>query len=296
MQNQPLVSVLMTAYNREKYIEESIESVIASTYQNWKLIIVDDCSTDKTFEIAKTYETKDNRIKVYQNDKNLGDYPNRKKAASYAKGKYIKYLDSDDIIYPHGLEVMVDSMEKFPEAGIGMTFNNYENEFAFPQLFSSQKVFEYHFFNRGLLYIGPSGCIYNKEYFLNIGGFGNYGVASDYEFNLRATMTKPIVLFQRDLIWWRQHNDQEINKYENQYFEQNYNIHKNILNHSNCPLSTKQKKEAIQNLNINYARKVIKNTFKLKFKQAIGILKTTKLPVNSFVYCVFPSKMRNKLK
>ena len=88
---QALVSVLMTSFNRDKYIAEAIDSVLASTYQNWELIIVDDCSKDKTVEIAKSYEAKDNRIKVYVNKKNLGDYPNRNKAASYAKGKYIKY-------------------------------------------------------------------------------------------------------------------------------------------------------------------------------------------------------------
>ncbi|MBN2662839.1 MAG: glycosyltransferase family 2 protein, partial [Bacteroidales bacterium] len=100
MQNNPFVSVLMTAYNREKYIAEAIESVIASTYQNWELIIVDDGSKDKTVEIAKQYEAKDPRIKVYINEKNLGDYPNRNKAASYAKGKYLKFVDADDLIYP----------------------------------------------------------------------------------------------------------------------------------------------------------------------------------------------------
>ena len=68
VEDSPLVSVLMTAYNREKYIAEAIESVLASTYTNFELIIVDDCSTDKTVEIAKSYEVKDNRIKVYIND------------------------------------------------------------------------------------------------------------------------------------------------------------------------------------------------------------------------------------
>ena len=59
----PLVSVLMTAYNREKYIAEAIESVLASTYKNFELIIVDDCSKDKTVEIARRYAKKDQRIK-----------------------------------------------------------------------------------------------------------------------------------------------------------------------------------------------------------------------------------------
>jgi len=112
MENNPLVSVLMTAYNREQFIAEAIESVLASTFTNFELIIVDDCSTDKTIEIAKKFEMIDSRVKVYKNDNNLGDYLNRNMSASFAKGKYLKYLDADDLIYPHGLEVMVAAMEK----------------------------------------------------------------------------------------------------------------------------------------------------------------------------------------
>src|SRR5258708_31839495 len=114
--NAPLVSVLMTAYNREKYIAEAIESVRNSTYANWELIIVDDLSKDNTVAIAKQYEAKDSRIKVYVNEQNLGDYPNRNQAATYARGKYLKYVDADDQLYPHGLQVVVSYMERFPEA------------------------------------------------------------------------------------------------------------------------------------------------------------------------------------
>src|SRR5690606_39934476 len=114
MESNPLISVLMTTYNREEYVAEAIESVLASSYANFELIIVDDCSKDKTVEIAKGYAANDNRIKVYVNEKNLGDYPNRYKAASLTNGKYIKYVDSDDYIYPTGLEIMVNTMEQFP--------------------------------------------------------------------------------------------------------------------------------------------------------------------------------------
>src|SRR3954447_2239406 len=104
----PLVSILMTAFNREKYIGEAIQSVLDSSYTNLELIIVDDNSTDRTVEIARSYQKKDVRIKVFINERQLGDYPNRNKAASYATGKYIKYVDSDDYIYPRGLEMMVE--------------------------------------------------------------------------------------------------------------------------------------------------------------------------------------------
>ncbi|HEY4875342.1 MAG TPA: glycosyltransferase family 2 protein, partial [Puia sp.] len=117
MAELPLVSVLMTAYNREKYIAQAIESVLASSYKNFELIIVDDCSSDNTIEIAKKYQQQDSRIKVHVNEKNLGDYPNRNKAASYAKGKYLKYVDADDYIYPAGLELLIQMMAKFQNAG-----------------------------------------------------------------------------------------------------------------------------------------------------------------------------------
>jgi glycosyltransferase involved in cell wall biosynthesis len=109
----PLVSVLMTAYNREKYIDEAIESVLASSYRNLELIVVDDCSKDRSVEIARTYAAKDDRVKVYVNETNLGDYPNRNRAASLARGEYIKYADSDDIMFPSCLKKMVTPMIQF---------------------------------------------------------------------------------------------------------------------------------------------------------------------------------------
>lgn len=116
---KPLVSILTTCYNREKYLAECIESVTNSTFQDWEMIIVDDQSQDKSVRIAKTYASKDKRISVYVNDKNVGDYPNRNRAASYAKGKYLKYLDADDMLYKNTLEIMVENMEQFSEAALG---------------------------------------------------------------------------------------------------------------------------------------------------------------------------------
>ena len=144
---QPLVSVLMTAYNREQYIGEAIQSVLDSTYTNFELIIVDDCSNDATVSIAKGYESKDKRIKVYVNEKNLGQFPNRNCAASYARGKYLKYLDSDDTIMNFGLGYCVEQMEKFPEAGMGMYFNcEFENIES--QCWQSEKIIRKHFFEK----------------------------------------------------------------------------------------------------------------------------------------------------
>ena len=146
MENKPLVSVLMTVYNREKYIRDAIESVLASTYTNLELIIVDDRAKDKSVEIAKSYEKQDERVHVYINEKNLGDYPNRNKAASYAKGKYLKYVDADDMIYPYGLEQLVYYMEQFPEAAYGMCTYPQDKERIYPFTLDCYEAYKTHYF------------------------------------------------------------------------------------------------------------------------------------------------------
>ena len=105
-----LVSVVMPSYNCEKFIAESIESVQAQTYTNWELLIVDDCSTDKSMKIAQEYASKDERIKVFQNPKNSGAAISRNYALREAKGKWIAFLDSDDLWLPLKLEKQIKFM------------------------------------------------------------------------------------------------------------------------------------------------------------------------------------------
>lgn len=106
-----LVSIIMPSYNTAKYIGESIDSVINQTHTNWELIIVDDCSTDNTDEIVKPY-LDDSRIKYLKNNKNSGAAVSRNYALREAKGKWIAFLDSDDIWYPEKLEKQIDFMMK----------------------------------------------------------------------------------------------------------------------------------------------------------------------------------------
>lgn len=217
----PLISVLMTAYNREKFIAEAIESVLSSTYTNFELIIVDDCSNDKTVEIAKRYAAEDARISVFVNEKNLDQFPNRNKAATYAKGKYIKYLDSDDKIYKWGLEYCVEMMEKYPDAGMGLlkVKEEVKEEYLTPK-----DAIHTNYFFQPILNIGPSGTILRRKAFEDIGYYkGDYGVPSDMYFNLKMASSFPIVLMERDFFYYRVHDGQELqNKYSYVCFNYKY--------------------------------------------------------------------------
>lgn len=115
-----LVSVVMPSYNTAKYISDSIDSVIAQTYPNWELIIVDDCSTDDSMAVISSYN--DPRIRVLQNVKNSGAALSRNFALREAKGEWIAFLDSDDIWAPEKLEKQIAFMKT---NGYAFTFTDY---------------------------------------------------------------------------------------------------------------------------------------------------------------------------
>lgn len=108
----PAVSVIMPAYNSEKYISAAINSVLGQSFANWELIIADDCSSDRTVEIVNGYIRKDKRIKCLLSDKNTGASHRRNLALSECKGKYVAFLDSDDVWHYDKLEKQVALAEE----------------------------------------------------------------------------------------------------------------------------------------------------------------------------------------
>ncbi len=104
------VSIIMPNYNCEKFIEETLNSVLAQTYRNWEILIVDDCSTDNSVSIIKSYCDKDERIRLFVNDTNSGAAASRNRALREASGKWIAFLDSDDLWLPEKLEKQLTFM------------------------------------------------------------------------------------------------------------------------------------------------------------------------------------------
>ena len=122
----PRLSILIPVYNAERYIAKTIESVLAQTYTDWELIIVEDKSSDKSFQIAKQYEALyPEKIKVYQNDSNLGMLQNWNKGIDLCKNELFVKLDADDIWLPSFLEKSVQIIDKYPE--VGLVFTKYVN-------------------------------------------------------------------------------------------------------------------------------------------------------------------------
>lgn len=118
----PLISVITPAYNAERFIDETIESVLQQTYPHWEMVIVDDCSTDKTVDIVENYVKQDQRIKLITLDTNSGSAVARNTAMDHAQGDYIAFLDSDDVWFPEKLTKQLAFMQ---EKNIAFSFTKY---------------------------------------------------------------------------------------------------------------------------------------------------------------------------
>ena len=246
---------------------------------------MDDGSIDNTVAIAKDFESFDSRITVYKNEKNLGDYPNRNKAASYAKGKYVKYLDSDDIIYPWGLEAMVYCMEKFPSAAFGLVSKNLNIKSYLPLQLSGEEAYKVYFFQCALFTIGPSGSIINREAFEKAGRFSGLPYIGDTELWLKLAKTNTVVCMPLNLFWWREHPQQQVHEgMNNSYYEkQTLKMHRDFLLADDCPLDKKEAAIALRNqLNI-LTRKSVRSFLKGKFLNGVAIIKNNQLKFKDFI-------------
>ena len=228
----------MTAYNRQKHIGAAIESVLSSTYRNFELIIVDDRSTDNTVAIAREYADKDSRIKLYINEKNLGDYPNRNKAASYASGEYLKYLDSDDYIYPWGLQMLVTLMEQFPESEWGLCSLLQDVKKPFPIELTPREAYEYHYMGPGLFHKAPLSSIIRKKIFDEAGGFAPGRMVGDSEMWHKLALKYKVLLMPDGIVWYREHETQEV-KSQLQYLAEYDHVMVRYLKDPECPLDQK---------------------------------------------------------
>ena len=116
----PQVSVVMPVYNREKYVADAVNSILKQCYTNFEFIIIDDGSTDSTFDILKSFG--DKRIKLIRKNKNRGNYSARNEGMELATGKYICVMDSDDIALPNRINRQFEFMEQHKQFGICGSF------------------------------------------------------------------------------------------------------------------------------------------------------------------------------
>lgn len=159
-----LVSIIMPSWNTGKFIAESIQCVLAQSYQNWELLIVDDCSTDNTDDIVRPF-LEDKRVKYFKNEKNSGAALTRNRAMREAQGEWVAFLDSDDLWTPDKLEKQISFMVKHSYV---LSYTEYEKideedkplniYVTGPDVVNKRKMYNYD-------YIGQLTMMYSAKHF-----------------------------------------------------------------------------------------------------------------------------------
>ena len=176
---------------------------------------------------------------LHINPTNLGDYPNRNQAASHATGKYLKYVDADDLIYPWGLQILWDCMEQFPEARWGLCSLAQDRERPFPFQLNPAEAYRYHYLGPGLFNKAPLSSIIRRDLFEEVGGFRPFSHAGDFEMWNRLAMKMPVVLMAHGVVWYREHDDQSSNT-QHLHVAQYDSIRTKYLDHPDCPLNAEE--------------------------------------------------------
>lgn len=169
--HEPLVSVVTPVYNGEKYLRECIESVLAQTYTNWEYIIVNNCSTDRTLEVAQEYAAADSRIRVHNNEQFVRMEANHNIAFRQISpaSKYCKVVHADDWIFPECLEKMVGLAEEYPSVAIVQAYRLQGNIVAgdgvpYPSTFvRGRDACRLWLMRRPSIFGAPSGLLYRAD-------------------------------------------------------------------------------------------------------------------------------------
>ena len=222
LRDQPLCTIAIPVYNREELVRGAIESALAHPQQNIEILVIDNCSTDNTYEVAKSYD--DPRLSVYRNDRNLGLFGNFNRCLDLATGKYVCILCSDDRHMPGFLEAGVPIMEANPDVGIltsylhmvdleGCFLRNeahhlqegiYSGESAIRMFLMFQSHYAFNIFNY------PSGCLFRKTVLDQTEPFPtDWKLVGDIELYLRLMERSNLAMLGRETAIVTFHEGQE---------------------------------------------------------------------------------------
>ncbi len=202
----PLVSIIMNCHNGEKYLKHSIKSVISQRYKNWEIIFFDNCSTDQSISLIKSFKNK--KIRIYKSKKYLTLYAARNSAVKYAKGSYIAFLDTDDIWHPSKLNLQIKYiLEKKKD----FVFSNFyylkgkkksinKKMRSFKEGFVTQSLLDHY--GLGILTVLMSKNFFKKKKF-----DPKYEIIGDFDYFLNLSINNYYGYINKPLAYYRVHEN-----------------------------------------------------------------------------------------
>ena len=197
--NNPNISVIIPVYNSEKYIEQTLKSVLNQSYQSLEIICINDDSTDKSKEIIKNLQKTDNRIKLINLDKNIGSPGKvRNIGVQKANGEIIAFLDSDDIWKPNKLKTQIKNMRNINSSFSYTKLINFNEKISYEPKYILRLFKKWHIGNMLIdNTVTTSTVLISKDLFNKVGGFRNskMKVSEDYELWIKGILTSKDIIF-----------------------------------------------------------------------------------------------------
>ena len=288
--NTPLVTVITVTYNSSKYINAAIDSVLASTYTNFELIIGDDNSKDNTWQIINTYT--DSRIIKYKNETNIGEYPNRNKAIALAKGEYLIFIDGDDMIYPEGLGFMTKMLHSFPDCGMALMYPFLDWVF-YPIVLTPKQFYVSNYLGKGFNDLAFTNTFFRTKIVRQNKYLSTAYRCGDTYTRLKVAKDFNVLVIKDQLTWWRETPNQASQMFAKSATSvvENYELNKKILLENNDLLNNAELSNAIENQLFSIKQNLQSSVRKLNFTSIVFIVKY--LIKNNILFKTLLSKKNN---
>lgn len=220
---EPLVSVFIPAYNAASYIEQAIQSVIDQTYQNFEIIVVNDGSTDETKNIIKRIADKDNRIKVFHNESNLGLSPTRNIGIDLCKGEYIALLDSDDYISNQRIKKQVFFLQNNPDFDAVSSWMQVFDETGHQQIIQYRDTLS-DYKTVSLFYspVSHAAALFKTSVLQKLRYRSEFKFAEDYDMWFRFLKQYKVAVIPEVLYFYRAHATQTISESNKKSHDQSH--------------------------------------------------------------------------
>jgi hypothetical protein len=285
----PLATVAMVTFNSGKFVRQAIESVLSQDFDDFELLICDDHSADDTWEIANGFA--DRRIRAVRGDVNVGEYRNRNKALGLARGRYILFLDGDDILYPHGLGLMVRNMEQFPEAGFASELPSCE-KFVYPVELTPRQYCSCAFFGPNVLANDFTQLFFRTLPLRALGGFDLRYKCGDLRIQYALGMRSNVLLINNGLAWWRKRPGQasEPLRDSGRAIAELWRCSRELLEDPGCPLTHAERAISRENMSRLVLRQSMKLLLRGQVRDARRLAFETGVPIDEFRFLVGPYK------
>ena len=284
-------SVLMTIYNKAEFLSEAIESVLNQSFSDFELILIDDQSTDSSVEIARKYASFDSRIQVFQNSKNLGDYPNRNQAIRYANYEYLKFVDADDTLEANGLEIYHSAIQQFKALNPAYYFNVANPLVTCPktQFLSSKAAYRRHYIDGDRTFdAAPTSCVYRKSFLQQYGAFEEARFTGDFSLAHRLSSHAHSVLIETpvSISKWRRHPNQqsEQNRTDLSVLSNYVRVSLRHLHVNRDHFSQEEYREILDTLRHMEGQSLRSLIKRMQFNQILRVFRNLNFPVHEVLY------------